>query len=103
MLPPKARRTSMWLVLLNSLLVLHLGLGFDAGNSFSGSLERVGDGSISVKLADHRVIDAVLPNTPPLEAVAIAAQYNIGDQVAVTFKAIRPAWKKVRPDISLWK
>lgn len=64
------------------------------GSSFSGVLERVGSGSISIRLADRRVIDALLPNTPPLEAEVIAAQYNMGDRVEVTCKPIRPVWEE---------
>src|ERR1700693_3945517 len=94
MLPSKARRMSMWLYLLNPLLVLQPALGSDTGSSFSGSLERVGNGSISVRLADRRVIGAMLPTTPPVEARAIAAEYRMGDQVEVTLKAIQPVWEE---------
>jgi hypothetical protein len=64
-----------------------------AGVSFSGSLVRVGDGSISVRLADHRVIDAKLPGTEPLTPSAVAAQYEMGDQVEITCKPIQPVWE----------
>jgi len=53
----------------------------------------VGDQSISVKLADHRVIDAMLPNTGALGSTAIAAQYNMGDEVEIECKPIRPVWE----------
>ena len=82
-----------WLFLLASLLVLQQGRGFEAGISFTGSLERVGDQSMSIKLADRRVIDAMLPNTPALEASAIAAQYRMGDEVEIGCKPIRPVWE----------
>lgn len=62
--------------------------------SFTGSLERVGDDSISVKLADRRVIDAMLPNTAALGASAIAAQYSMGDEVEIKCKPIQPVWEE---------
>jgi hypothetical protein len=83
----------MWLSLLASLLVLQPGRGFEAGISFTGSLERVGDQSMSIKLADRRVIDAMLPNTPALGASAIAAQYSMGDEVEIGCKPIQPVWE----------
>ena len=58
--------------------------------SFTGSLERVGDQSISVKLADRRVIDAMLPNTPALAATALAAKYIMGDRVELECRPIQP-------------
>src|SRR2546421_9862019 len=63
-------------------------------SSFSGVLERVGSGSISIRLADRRVIDAMLSNTPPLEAEAIAVQYSMGDRVEVNCKRIQPVWEE---------
>jgi hypothetical protein len=71
-----------------------LALLIVTGSSFSGALERVGSGSISIRLADRRVIDAMLPNTPPLEAEAIATQYNMGDRVEVDCKPIQPVWEE---------
>src|SRR5580704_8335981 len=65
-----------------------------SGASFSGSLERVGNQSISVRLADRRVIDAMLPNTPPLEAAAMAAEYRSGDEVEINCKKISPVWEE---------
>jgi hypothetical protein len=85
---------SLWLSLLAALLVLEPGSGFDTGMSFSGNLERVGDKSVSVRLADRRVVDAMLPNTPALESEAIAAQYRLGDEVEITCKAIQPVWEE---------
>jgi hypothetical protein len=55
---------------------------------------RVGLESISIKLADRRVIDARLPNRPSLRAGTIAAQYGMGDQVRVTCRSIRPVWEE---------
>jgi hypothetical protein len=83
----------MWLFLLGPFLVVQPGRGFDAGISFTGGLERVGDQSISVKLADRRVIDAMLPNTSALGASAIAAQYRMGDEVEIRCKSIQPVWE----------
>jgi len=85
-------RTAMRLCLLASLL-LRPGRGFDDGISFTGGLERVGDQSISVKLADNRVIDAMLPNTLALASTAIAAQYNMGDEVEIKCKPTQPVWE----------
>ena len=83
----------MWLVLLASLLVSQPGRGFDGDISFTGSLERVGDQSISVKLADRTVIDAMLSNAPALAASAIAAKSSMGDEVEIKCKQIRPVWE----------
>jgi hypothetical protein len=94
MLPSKAFRMSIWLRLFAPLLVLRPGLGFVTGSSFSGSLERVGNGSISIRLADHRVIDAMLGSVPPLDATSVVAQYSMGDQVEVTCKPIQPVWEE---------
>jgi hypothetical protein len=87
-------RTGMWLLVLTSLLVLQRGRALEAGTSFTGSLERVGDRSISIKLADRRVIDAMLPNASALEAEAIAAQYRMGDEVEIRCKPIQPVWEE---------
>lgn len=80
--------------MLSPFLLWQPGLGFNDGTVFSGMLERVGKGSVSVRLPDRRVVDAVLPNTPPLEAVSLAARYNRGDQVEVTVRAIPPVWEE---------
>ena len=86
-------RKDMWPFVLASLLVLPLGRGSEAGLSFTGGLERVGDHSISIKLPDRRVIDAMLPNAPALAPSAIAAQYNMGDEVEISCKPIPPVWE----------
>lgn len=93
MFPPEARRARLWPALLTSML-LHISPAFAADLTFSGSLVRVGRESISIKLADLRVIDARLPNTAPLTAGTIAARYSMGDQVQVTCKSIRPVWEE---------
>jgi hypothetical protein len=85
---------SVWFSLLNPILILRPGLGFDADTIFSGSLERVGNTSISVRLEDRRIIDAMVPNTQPLDAVSIASRYNRGDRIEVTVKAIQPVWEQ---------
>ena len=82
------------LLLLVSLLPLQPGRGSAAGISFTGSMERVGDQSISVKLADHRVIDAMLPNTAALGSTAIAARFIMGDEVEIECKPIQPVWEE---------
>lgn len=83
----------IWLFLLAALLVSQPGRGFETDLSFTGGLERVGDQSISVKLPDRRVIDAMLPDTPALDASAIAAHYSMGDEVEIQCKPIRPVWE----------
>src|SRR5580658_1103872 len=93
MRPLETRRMGKWLFLLSSLVALQPGRGFEAGISFTGNLERVGDQSISIKLADRRVIDAMLPNTPALGASAIAAQYSMGDEVEIGCKPMQPVWE----------
>jgi hypothetical protein len=94
MLPPQARPVSIWPCFLASFLVLQPGIGSAADRSFSGALERVGSGSISIRLADRRVIDASLPNTPDLAAAALVAQYRLGDQMEVTCKSIQPIYEE---------
>jgi hypothetical protein len=93
MRPLPKYRIGLRLCLLALFLVLQHGRGFEADPSFTGSLERVGEGSISVKLDDRRVIDALLPNSPPLESSAIAAQYSMGDKVEIRCKPIQPVWE----------
>jgi hypothetical protein len=90
----ETRRMGVRLLLPASLLVLQAGRVFGADISFTGSLERVGDQSISVKLADRRVIDAMLPGTPDIRASAIAAQYGFGDEVEIRCRTIRPVWEE---------
>ena len=93
----------IWLLLLAALLGLQPGRGFEVDSSFTGSLERVGDQSISVKLADRTVIDAMLPNTPTLGPSAIAAQYKMGDEVEIRCKPIQPVWEAIRRGSSPWR
>ena len=69
--PAEARGVGLWLSLLAALVAVQPSGGLAAGIPFSGSLERVGDGSISLKLADRRVIDAMLPDVPSLMPQAI--------------------------------
>jgi hypothetical protein len=90
MLLPETPHKAKWLYWLVPLLAVHPGCAFE---TFSGGLERVGDESISVQLADRRVIDAMLPDKPSLAAPALAAQYHMGDQVEVDCKPIEPVWE----------
>jgi hypothetical protein len=94
MLAPEMRPGRAWLLLLAAVALLRPISSFAGNLSFSGSLVRVGRESISIKLADRRVIDARLPNAPALAAGKIAAQYVMGDQVQVTCKSIRPVWEE---------
>jgi hypothetical protein len=84
----------MQLSLFGALLVLAPGLGFAAVNSFSGGLERVGNGSLSIRLADRRVIDAMLPGAPGLDADTITARYRMGDLVEIGCRPIQPVWEE---------
>ena len=83
---------ALWVFLCASLL-LQPGRGFQAGITFTGGLERVGDQSISVKLADRKVIDAMLPDTQTLNPEALVAQYKMGDQVEIQCKPIQSVWE----------
>ena len=76
--PLESSRPVKWLVLLASLLVLQPGRGFEGDLTFTGRLERVGDQSISVKLADRTVIDAMLSNTPALGRTGDRGQIQHG-------------------------
>jgi hypothetical protein len=62
---------------------------------FSGSLERVRHQSISVRLANGRLVDALLPKRADLSSDAIAAHYNIGDQVRMASKPVKPVYDPV--------
>jgi len=76
------------------MLIWQPGRGFAADLIFSGSLERVGHESISVRLPGRRVIDARLPHASALAAEKIAEQYTRGDQVQITCKPIKPVWEE---------
>jgi hypothetical protein len=93
MFPPEIRRVMARLPLFTAIFLFEAYRGFAADLSFSGTLERVGRESLSIRLADRRVIDARLPNTSSLAGGPIAAQYKIGDQVRLTCKPIRPVWE----------
>lgn len=62
--------------------------------SFTGWLVRAGNQSVSIRLADRRVICALLPDTPQLSAAAMADRYRMGDEVEVTATPIRPVWEE---------
>jgi hypothetical protein len=85
-------RMRLWLTLL---FLFGSSRAFAADVVFSGSLERVGHESISVRLDDRRVIDARLPKNASLfSAAKIAAHYNMGDQVQFTGKPIPQVWEE---------
>ena len=92
MFQPRSRRAEFWLTAL--LFLLAAGVGFSGNLSFLGSLERIGSGSISVRLNDRRIVDAMLPTASALGATSIRTQYNMGDQVEITCKPIHPIWEK---------
>jgi hypothetical protein len=82
-----------WLSLIAPAVLLHSPAAFAADLVFSGSLDRLSHGSISLRLADRRVIDARLPDTSLLSAARIGAEYSMGDQVQITCKPIQPVWE----------
>src|SRR3974390_1254896 len=94
MLPPESRCARLWLTWLAPLLLWQPHRGLAADVTFSGTLERVGPESISIHLADRRVVAARLPNSSSLAARTVAAQYRMGDLVEVTCKPIRPVWEE---------
>ena len=63
-----------------------------SGAVFSGALERVREGSISVRLADGLTIDATLPPSNALTATAIAASYRLADRVQIECAPIRTVY-----------
>ncbi len=96
---PKVRRVPVFthrlrLAWLTSILFLPQCPALAADLTFSGSLERVGHESISIRLADRRLIDVRLPSTPLLSPAKIAKQYNFGDQVQITCKPIQQTWEE---------
>ncbi len=96
---PKVRRVPVFthrlrLAWLTSILFFPPCPALAADLTFSGSLERVGHESISIRLADRRLIDARLPSTPLLSPAKIAKQYNFGDQVQITCKPIQQTWEE---------
>jgi hypothetical protein len=93
MFSPDIRRLRPLLSLLVFPLVLQPGRGFDGGLTFTGNLERVGNESISVKLPDRRVIDAMLPKKQLFDASAVAARYSMGDELTVSCKPITAVWE----------
>jgi hypothetical protein len=60
----------------------------------SGSLERVRNASIPVRLSDGRLIDAVLPKATGLSADAIAADFNLADQVQIGCRPIKTVYDR---------
>ncbi len=93
-LEPRRRRLSLTLSLLAALAVSQPGRGFQTALSFTGNLERVGNKSISVRLANRIVVDAMLQDAPQLDPAAIAAHYRFGDVVEITCSSITPVWEE---------
>jgi hypothetical protein len=71
-----------------------------ADTSFTGSLERVMEQSITILLPDARLIDAKLPDTPEFAGKALAAKYHLGDQVTIECIPIRAFWDEAS---KLWR
>ena len=89
----RTHRGTDWLLLV-SFLAFQPKPAITADLSFSGTLERLGTGSISIRVPDRRVIDAMLPNTTELNSDALALLYRMGDQVEVACKTIPPLWEQ---------
>ena len=53
------------------------------------------DQSITVLLADGRLIDAKLPDSASLSSSALVAKLVFGDQVTIDCKSIPPVWDNV--------
>jgi hypothetical protein len=68
-------------------LLFHPGLAVARDLVFSGALQRIGSESISIQLADRRLIDARLPKSSPFA-------YQLGDQIEITCKTIPPVWEE---------
>ncbi len=66
------------------ILCVLAGNALAADVTLSGALERLLDGSIFIRLADDRLIDARLPPSTDLSARSIAAHYRLADQVRIT-------------------
>jgi hypothetical protein len=81
------RPLSVWLLVVLFLSVLGSVSATDV--SFSGSLIRLGSSSISVRLQDRRIIDAMLP-----DFAAVSGKYNVGDEVEITCKPVHPVFEK---------
>ena len=60
--------------------------------SFTGGVERVMEHSISILLADGRLIDAKLPDKGRQSAAELSDNYKLGDQVTIQCKFIPAAW-----------
>jgi hypothetical protein len=78
------------LPLMGALLVLQAGSAVASDATFSGTLERVGSNSLSIKLSDRRIVDAMFPNSPTLDVSTIATQYLMGDQLEIACHTILP-------------
>ncbi len=79
-----------------SVLMTGHAWGAESKAVFSGELERVTTGSISILLEDGRIIEA--RNTPAhgnLSARTLAEDYKIGDQVEITCAAIAGVYDSV--------
>ena len=86
-----AGRVRISCISLAQLVILALPGGTFAANVVvSGSLERVVSGSIFVRLADDRLIDARLAPGGDLAAANIVAHYNLADQVQITCGVTTP-------------
>ncbi|HLW76145.1 MAG TPA: hypothetical protein VKS01_04150 [Bryobacteraceae bacterium] len=67
---------------------------FAADLEFTGSLERVGHDSLSLRLEDGRTIDARLAPANSLSSERVAGQYKLGDQVEIACREIPKVWEE---------
>jgi hypothetical protein len=59
---------------------------------YTGELQKVTQHFITIRLADHRLIDALLPKSPDLQAAALAARFHVGDPVEMAWRIIPAVW-----------
>src|SRR5215469_3305538 len=67
--------------------VYQTGQALEGSLSFSGNLERVGEHSLSLKLSNRIVIDALLPDSDAMTAEALTAKYLMGDEVEIVCRS----------------
>jgi hypothetical protein len=87
-----SRRFRPWAILGLLNIPLHGGNAFARNGALAGSLERVRYRSVSIRLADGRLIDAVLLSGPDLSAGVVAARFNVGDQVQFRCRPIQAVY-----------
>jgi len=70
------------------LLALVAATGFAQDSTYTGSLERVMENSVTILLTDGRLVDARLPGRKGLTGAELVAQFSLADHVKVDYKRI---------------